>query len=34
LIFLLPKTVKLFCFPILWFWKHLMKVIPQTCLAH
>ena len=32
LIFVLPKTFKLFGFQIFWIWASLMKVIPETCL--
>jgi len=30
---LLPKTLKLFGFPIFWLWVYLIKVIQETCLA-
>ena len=30
LVFLLPKILELFVFPILWLWTFLMKVIPET----
>jgi hypothetical protein len=32
-LFLLPKTFKLFVFPIFWLWAYLMKVILETCSA-
>jgi hypothetical protein len=28
------KTIKLFSFPIFWFWTYLMKIIPETRCAH
>jgi hypothetical protein len=32
--FLIPKTFKLFGFPIFWLWASLMKFIPETRRAH
>ena len=34
LVFFLPNTVKLFGFQIFWFWRYLMKVIPEMRRAY
>ena len=34
LVFLLPKTFKLFGFPIFWLWVYLMKIILEKRRAH
>jgi hypothetical protein len=34
LVFLLPKTFKLFVFPIFLLWVYLIKVIQEPCCAH
>ena len=34
LIFMIPNTLELFGFPILWHWAYLMKTIPETCQVY